>query len=105
MVEFWIEMSESDLSVFVEEGVSQEDKAALLIEVIQQYEFLYNLKHKDYKNNRKKEESWHEIAILLNSTGKELKYIFLYVYHTLYVINLIYLCVYTLILKALFLFF
>ncbi|CAG9769703.1 unnamed protein product [Ceutorhynchus assimilis] len=39
-----------------------EDTAGLLLEVIQTYEFLYDLRNKEYKNNKKKEDAWKEIA-------------------------------------------
>lgn len=41
----------------------------LLIEVVQAYEHLYNLRHKDYKNIVKKEESWQEIAGIVQMSG------------------------------------
>lgn len=55
------------------------DKTGLLIELIQQYEFLFNLGHKDYKNNFKKGEAWTQIAGVLNMTGK-------YIYKVLFII-------------------
>jgi hypothetical protein len=47
------------------------DKTGLLIELIQQYEFLFNLGHKDYKNNFKKGEAWTQIAGVLNMTVED----------------------------------
>ncbi|XP_031328170.1 transcription factor Adf-1-like isoform X2 [Photinus pyralis] len=42
------------------------DVVGLLIEVIQQYEYLYDLSHKDYKNTKKKELAWKEISDITN---------------------------------------
>ncbi|KAB0805202.1 hypothetical protein PPYR_02172 [Photinus pyralis] len=40
----------------------QTDVTGLLIELIQNYEFLYDLSHKEYKNAKKKEDAWKEIS-------------------------------------------
>ncbi|XP_031328169.1 transcription factor Adf-1-like isoform X1 [Photinus pyralis] len=45
------------------------DVVGLLIEVIQQYEYLYDLSHKDYKNTKKKELAWKEISDITNVSG------------------------------------
>uniref|UniRef100_A0A1Y1ND71 MADF domain-containing protein n=1 Tax=Photinus pyralis TaxID=7054 RepID=A0A1Y1ND71_PHOPY len=42
------------------------DVVGLLIEVIQQYEYLYDLSHIDYKNTKKKELAWKEISDITN---------------------------------------
>ncbi|XP_050293750.1 uncharacterized protein LOC126734254 [Anthonomus grandis grandis] len=43
----------------------------LLIDKIQQYEFLYNVSSARYKDHQKKAEAWQEIAQDLNSTSAE----------------------------------
>jgi hypothetical protein len=42
-----------------------------LIVVVQEYECLYNLEHRDYDNNLIKENSWKEIAEELHTKGKK----------------------------------
>lgn len=42
----------------------------LLIDLIQNYEFLFNISHKEYKNSQKKEAAWLEIATVLKISGK-----------------------------------
>lgn len=66
-----VDMSEIQnyLSTEMEEE-SLGDKAGLLLELIQNYECIYDLKHKDYKNNRKKDHIWAEIASILHTNGK-----------------------------------
>jgi hypothetical protein len=43
-----------------------------LIILVQGYECLYNLQHKDYDNNLVKDHSWKEIAGELHAQDKEL---------------------------------
>lgn len=51
--------------------VPHEEKvdAGLLIEVIQQYEFVFNIAHPNYKQSKKKELAWKEIAQILKCSG------------------------------------
>ncbi|XP_072402097.1 uncharacterized protein [Diabrotica undecimpunctata] len=41
------------------------------IEVIQTYEYVYNLAHKDYKNSKKKDAAWEVIAETVNASVDE----------------------------------
>ncbi|CAG9840813.1 unnamed protein product [Diabrotica balteata] len=41
------------------------------IEVIQTYEYVYNLMHKDYKNSKKKDAAWEVIAETVNASVEE----------------------------------
>ncbi|KAK5648772.1 hypothetical protein RI129_003664 [Pyrocoelia pectoralis] len=50
-----------------------EDSILLLIDIIQQYDFLYDLGHKDYKNINKKEQAWAEIAAVVSISVEECK--------------------------------
>ncbi|XP_057658767.1 uncharacterized protein LOC130895475 [Diorhabda carinulata] len=59
-------MSEQYISENTQYEENSEDIAGLLLEFIQNYEFLYDMKNKDYKNSRKKEDAWKEIASILN---------------------------------------
>ncbi|KAJ8968686.1 hypothetical protein NQ314_002177 [Rhamnusium bicolor] len=43
----------------------------LLIELVQANEHLFDLKNKDYKNTKKKEATWAEIANVLNLTTED----------------------------------
>lgn len=42
----------------------------LLIELVQANEYLFDLKHTNYKNTKKKEATWVEISNILNMTSK-----------------------------------
>lgn len=46
-----------------------DDKNSQLLEIIQSYEYLYDLSHVDYKNNKKKESAWEKIGIFLEKSG------------------------------------
>lgn len=43
-----------------------------LINLVRQYDILYNFDKKDYNNNRKKEEVWDEIGRLMKRSGKNI---------------------------------
>ncbi|XP_074041486.1 transcription factor Adf-1-like isoform X1 [Leptinotarsa decemlineata] len=43
----------------------------LLIEAIQQFEFLYDLSNKSYKNTNKKHQAWQHISTIPNSSVEE----------------------------------
>lgn len=53
--------------------MDQFDLNTILIDLIQNYEYLFNLGHKDYKNTAKKEAAWSEIATVLNITAEQCK--------------------------------
>lgn len=59
-------MEESQVESEFVEGVETEE---LLIDLIQNYEYLYNMSHKDYKNNIVKEAAWANIAAALKISG------------------------------------
>lgn len=42
----------------------------LLIDLIQQYPHLYDIKDKNYKNNELKEKCWENIAVQVELPGK-----------------------------------
>ncbi|XP_030749421.1 uncharacterized protein LOC115877408 [Sitophilus oryzae] len=48
-----------------------DDVSGLLLDIITNYEHLYNLEHRDYKNVLKKHQSWVEIAQMLNISVEE----------------------------------
>uniref|UniRef100_A0AAR5PXL9 MADF domain-containing protein n=1 Tax=Dendroctonus ponderosae TaxID=77166 RepID=A0AAR5PXL9_DENPD len=48
--------------------IEDSDFSSLLIELIQNHEYLYNLGHKDYKNAKKKRDAWAKIAAALNAS-------------------------------------
>ncbi|KAL1492556.1 hypothetical protein ABEB36_010796 [Hypothenemus hampei] len=62
-------MSDSEFQVlFCEEQETEiiEIDVSVLVETIQHYEFVYNMSHPDYKNAKKKQLAWEEIASILN---------------------------------------
>lgn len=55
--EFLLEETETNIDV------------GLLLETIQRYEFIYNMGHPEYKNAKKKNLAWEEIALIVNHSG------------------------------------
>lgn len=51
-------------------GVEKMSLTEKLIEHVKQYPILYDLGHEDYKNCRKKDKVWDQIALKLNQDGK-----------------------------------
>ncbi|CAG9856307.1 unnamed protein product [Phyllotreta striolata] len=48
-------------------------KTEAIIEFVKKYPILYDLKHDDYKNIRKKEKIWNEIGNELNENGEDIR--------------------------------
>lgn len=47
------------------------DRTALFLEIIQNYSFLYDLSHRDYRDNEKKNNAWRSIGEALGWSGKD----------------------------------
>jgi len=58
--------------------MTSKEKDCLLIDLVKSYPHLYDKECKDFKDVSKRNNSWKEIAQILNATGME--HIFLYQY-------------------------
>lgn len=56
--------------LFLAKNLLEEIDVALFIEAVQNYEYLYNMSHRDYKDHKKKNLAWNEIGMIMNLTGK-----------------------------------
>lgn len=54
----------------MKQEILSESSIELLLEVIQNYDFLFDLSHRDYKNSKEKDDAWREIAEIVGMTGK-----------------------------------
>lgn len=46
------------------------DTDGQLIELVEQFSFIYDRKHPDFKNKVAKENAWQTMSEILNDTGK-----------------------------------